>query len=129
MNLTLIHGSFEPIMYGIALFLSFLSMAWKIKKHNFVGFGVELMVVSIILLVHGGSVTGGFAATIAGLLSGTAIPMLFPHSKKTVVVKPVVNDTPKPSPISTEHIEHVIAQYQQRTNAGLAKHIFDSMPR
>lgn len=79
MNLFLSHIDWSPILYGVALFLSIMSMGWKIKRENYTGFAIELCVVAIILLVHGGSVTGGFAATIAGLLSGWFIPLIFPH--------------------------------------------------
>lgn len=127
MNINLMHTSLEPIMYGVALFLSFLSLAYKVKRNNYIGFAVELTVVSIILMVHGGSVTGGFAATIAGLLSGTAIPLLFPHNKKapTAATHEVV--TTAKVLITAEQV----TQWMKASpaNAGLAKHIFDNMPK
>lgn len=94
MNVFLAHIDWSPIIYGVALFLSIMSMAWKIKRGHYVGFFAEVGVVTLILIVHGGSVTGGFAATIAGLLSGWFIPLMFhkqPTSKpvdKTEFVEP-----------------------------------------
>ena len=77
MNVFLAHVDWSPIIYGVALFLSVMSMAWKVKKGHYIGFFAEVGVVALILIVHGGSVTGGFAATIAGLLSGWFIPLMF----------------------------------------------------
>lgn len=77
MNITLGHMDWSPVIYGLCLVLSVLSMAWKLKRGHYGGFLAEVGVVALILIVHGGSVTGGFAATIAGLLSGWFIPLLF----------------------------------------------------
>ena len=77
MNIAVLHSSMEPIIYGLCLFLSVMSMAWKIKRQQYVGFFAEVFVVALILIIHGGSVTGGFAATIAGLLSGWFMPFMF----------------------------------------------------
>ena len=77
MNIAVLHSSMEPIIYGLCLFLSVMSMAWKIKRQQYVGFFAEVFVVALILIIHGSSVTGGFAATIAGLLSGWFMPFMF----------------------------------------------------
>ena len=86
MNVFLAHIDWSPIIYGVALFLSVMSMAWKLKKGHYVGFFAEVGVVALILIVHGGSVTGGFAATIAGLLSGWFIPLMFGKSTNKAAV-------------------------------------------
>ena len=86
MNVFLAHIDWSPIIYGVALFLSIMSMAWKLKKGHYVGFFAEVGVVALILIVHGGSVTGGFAATIAGLLSGWFIPLMFGKSTNKAAV-------------------------------------------
>lgn len=91
MNVFLAHIDWSPIIYGVALFLSVMSMGWKIKRGHYVGFFAEVGVVALILLIHGGSVTGGFAATIAGLLSGWFIPLMF---HKQPVRKPI-DDKPE----------------------------------
>ena len=100
MNLFLSHIDWSPVLYGIALFLSFCSMAWKFKRAHYLGLIIELTVVAIILIVHGGSVTGGFAATIAGLLCGWAIPFMFPQGK-LAQTQPAV-----------EHIDRVLTPYE-----------------
>ena len=104
MNLFLSHIDWSPILYGIALFLSIMSMAWKVKRNNYTGFVVELCVVALILVVHGGSVTGGFAATIAGLLSGWFIPYLFPAPRhKPQATSHAAPTQPTPQPIFTAY--------------------------
>lgn len=95
MNVFLAHIDWSPIIYGVALFLSVMSMAWKLKRGHYIGFFAEVSVVALILIVHGGSVTGGFAATIAGLLSGWFIPILFKGKQQAQSTQPVV---PEPQP-------------------------------
>lgn len=103
MNVFLAHIDWSPIIYGVALFLSVMSMAWKLKKGHYVGFFAEVSVVALILIVHGGSVTGGFAATIAGLLSGWFIPLMFGKStSKAATTKPEFVETP----------QHVLSDYE-----------------
>ena len=95
MNVLLAHIDWAPMIYGVCLFLSFMSMAWKIKHGKYIGFVAEVLVVALILIIHGGSVTGGFAATIAGLLCGWAIPIMFPAGSKFEVTS-----TPVEEPVS-----------------------------
>lgn len=76
MNITLLHGSFEPIIYGLIIFLGLFSMWWKITRHQYLGLIIEITVFIIVFKLHGGSVTGGFAATIAALLAGQLFPLL-----------------------------------------------------
>lgn len=76
MNVTLLHGSMEPIIYGLVIFLGLLSMVWKLKTHKFLAFGAEVFTFWLVFTLHGHSMTGGFAATIASLLMGVTIPFL-----------------------------------------------------
>lgn len=78
MGITLLHGSMEPIIYGLVIFLGLLSMVWKVKTGQYLAFFIEVFVFWLVFKLHGGhSMTGGFAATIASLLSGLTIPLLF----------------------------------------------------
>ena len=76
MGITLLHGSFEPLLYGLAIFLGLLSMFWKLTRLKFVGFIIELFVFILVFKLHGGTMAGGFAATIAALLAGQVFPWL-----------------------------------------------------
>lgn len=75
--LTLIHGSLEPLVYGLVIFLGLLSMMYKLKTMQFLAFFAEVFVFWLVFTLHGHSMTGGFAATIAALLSGLFLPLMF----------------------------------------------------
>ena len=76
-SLTLLHGSLEPIAYGVVIFLGLLSMCWKVKTGQWLAFFAEVFVFWLVFTLHGHSMTGGFAATIAALLSGLVLPIMF----------------------------------------------------
>ena len=73
--LTLLHGSFEPIIYGVVIFLGLYSMWYKLTRGKLLAFVAEVFVFILVFKLHGGTMVGGFAATIAALLSGLIIPM------------------------------------------------------
>lgn len=75
-NFSLIHGSFEPIVYGLVITLGIISMAYKARSHRWAALGIEILVFIVVFKLHGGSVTGGFAATIAALICGNLLPMI-----------------------------------------------------
>ena len=75
MNLTLLHGSFEPIIYGLVIFAGLLSMWYKLTRGHVASFLIELIIFIIVFKLHGGTMAGGFAATIAALLAGLIFPM------------------------------------------------------
>ena len=75
MNLTLLHGSFEPIIYGLVIFAGLLSMWYKLTRGHILSFTVELVIFFIVFKLHGGTMAGGFAATIAALLAGIIFPL------------------------------------------------------
>ena len=77
MNMTLLHGSFEPLIYGAIIFLGIFSMCWKIKRGQFLPFFMEASVFWLVFKLHGGTMNGGFAATVAALLAGVILPWLF----------------------------------------------------
>lgn len=76
MNIALLHGSFEPIIYGLIIFLGLFSIWWKITRGRWLAVIIEITIFIIVFKLHGGSVTGGFAATIAALLAGLLFPLL-----------------------------------------------------
>jgi len=74
--LTLIHGSLEPLVYGLVIFLGILSMFHKLINLKVVEFFIEIGIFWLVFKLHGGTMTGGFAATIAALLCGAIIPWM-----------------------------------------------------
>ena len=73
-SLALIHGSTEPILYGLVIFIGLLIMLNKLTSGNFLGFLCDAGVFWLVFSLHGHSMTGGFAATIAALLAGIFFP-------------------------------------------------------
>lgn len=80
MALTLFHSSFEPLIYGLVIFLGLMSMIWKLRAGLWLAFFAEVFVFWLVFSLHGHSMTGGFAATVASLLAGIFIPLLFRRS-------------------------------------------------
>lgn len=77
MIMTLFHGSMEPLVYGLVIFLGLMSMVWKLKTGKWMALFAEVFVFWLVFSLHGHSMTGGFAATIASLLAGITIPLMF----------------------------------------------------
>ena len=73
--IALLHGSLEPLLYGGLIFLGLTSLWWKFKTGRWLGLAVEVCVFWLVFSLHGGTVTGGMAATVAALLSGIAIQL------------------------------------------------------
>ena len=79
--ISLLYGSFEPILYGVLIFLGLASMWWKLRTGRWLGFAVEASVFWLVFTLHGGTIVGGLAATIAALLSGIAIQLFVGRSR------------------------------------------------
>jgi len=74
--LALIHGSAEPILYGLVIFFGLLITLNKLLRGEFLGFMCDITVFWLVFTLHGHSMTGGFAATIATLLAGVFFPRM-----------------------------------------------------
>lgn len=75
------HIDVGPLIYGVVIFLGFYSMWWKLTHGRLLGFIVELTVFILVFKLHGGTMAGGFAATVAALIAGVVIPFTL-RSKK-----------------------------------------------
>ena len=75
MNIT--HFGLVPVIYGLVIFLGLWSMWHKLTTGKILGFVVEVGVFWLVFALHGGSMTGGFAATIAALIAGSVLPRTF----------------------------------------------------
>ena len=76
--LTLLHGSLEPLLYGLIIFLGLWSMVHKATHGKYLAFVIEVAVFWLVFELHSGTMVGGFAATIAALLAGLIFPTLLP---------------------------------------------------
>lgn len=70
------HIDLMPLIYGGIIFLGLLSMFNKLRTFQFVAFGIEAGVFWLVFSLHGGTMAGGFAATVAALLAGMIFPRL-----------------------------------------------------
>lgn len=72
----ILHGSLEPLFYGVVIFLGIMSMILKFKHGMYLAFTCEVIVFWLVFTLHGESMTGGFAATVASLLAGIFLPWI-----------------------------------------------------
>lgn len=70
------HLDIGPIVYGVVIFIGLWSMFRKLIRLQFIGFLIELGVFILVFKLHGGTMQGGFAATIAALLAGLFLPRM-----------------------------------------------------
>lgn len=77
MNIALLHGSAEPLIYGVIIFLGIASIWWKLTHHRWLAAIIEITIFVLVFKLHGGTMNGGFAATIAALLAGLILPLFF----------------------------------------------------
>lgn len=64
------HIDLGPLLYGLVIFIGLWSMWRKLITGRLFGFVVEASVFWLVFSLHGGTMTGGFAATFAALLAG-----------------------------------------------------------
>jgi len=68
------HVDLTPLVYGLVIFCGIFSMWWKLTHGRWLTFAVEASVFALVFKLHGGTMAGGFAATVAALLAGLIIP-------------------------------------------------------
>ncbi len=78
------HMDFTPIVYGVIIFLGLLSIWYKITKEKYLALSIEVGVFYLVFKLHGGSMAGGFAATVAALLAGVIFPLFIKEEKDKV---------------------------------------------
>ena len=64
------HMDFMPLVYGIIMFIGIWSMYSKLINGQWFRLFIELSVFTLVFVLHGGTMTGGFSAMIAALLAG-----------------------------------------------------------
>lgn len=75
------HIDVGPLLYGVVIFFGLYSMWWKLTHGRLLGFIAELVVFILVFKLHGGTMAGGFAATVAALLAGVIIPFTLRSAK------------------------------------------------
>lgn len=64
------HMDLMPLFYGVLMFFGIWSMYHKLVNGHWLRLFIESGVFTFVFLLHGGTMTGGFAAMIAALLAG-----------------------------------------------------------
>lgn len=77
MNAFLSHIDLMPIAYGFIIFIGLAAMWHKLIHGKWLALAIELTVFILVFKLHGGSMAGGFAASIAALLAGAIMPAMF----------------------------------------------------
>jgi hypothetical protein len=67
------HIDVMPLFYGVIMFIGIWSMWWKLSHGYLASFAGEVAVFTLVFVLHGGSMAGGFAAMIAALIAGFTI--------------------------------------------------------
>lgn len=75
MNIALFHGSFEPLIYGVIIFLGLGLMWFKLVKGYWLSLTIDIGVFWLVFTLHGGTLTGGMSAAVAALLAGLILPL------------------------------------------------------
>lgn len=82
---SIVHASMEPLIYSFVITYGLCSMAKKVQQKRYFAFIVEVAIFALIFMLHGHSVTGGFASTIASVVAGNMIAkMLEPVFNRAV---------------------------------------------
>jgi hypothetical protein len=68
------HIDMAPVMYGVIIFLGIWNMFSKLMHLRIIALTIEICVFCLVFSLHGGSMAGGFAATVAALLAGAILP-------------------------------------------------------
>jgi hypothetical protein len=76
MNIALGHLDFAPLLYGVIMFLGIAVMWWKLTSGRWLSLMIDVGVFTLVFKLHGGTMAGGFAATIAALLAGLFLPLM-----------------------------------------------------
>lgn len=67
------HFDAAPLLYGIVIFIGIWSMWAKLTNGHIFSFAGEVFVFWLVFSLHGGTMGGGFAATVAALIAGATI--------------------------------------------------------
>jgi hypothetical protein len=70
------HLDITPLMYGLGIFFGLATMWHKLITFQWVALSIEIAVFYTVFKLHGGTMAGGFAATIAALLAGFIFPWM-----------------------------------------------------
>lgn len=68
------HIDVMPLLYGVVMFIGIWSMWRKLVSARFIALIIEVAVFFLVFKLHGGTMSGGFAAMTAALIAGFVLP-------------------------------------------------------
>jgi len=77
---TLLHGSLEPLIYGVVVFLGIALVWWKFTSGRIGSALIDVAVFWLVFEMHGGTMAGGMSAAVAALLAGLIFPLFMRRS-------------------------------------------------
>lgn len=76
MNVLLSHVDWGPVLYGVLMFIG-LGVIWlKFVMRKWLSLVIDVGVFALVFSLHGGTMSGGFAAMICAMLAGLFFPFL-----------------------------------------------------
>lgn len=75
MNVFLQHLNMDALFYGLVIFMGLFSIFIKARWGMWLSLAIEVTVFVLVFKLHGGTMAGGFAATVAALLAGIIFPL------------------------------------------------------
>jgi hypothetical protein len=76
MNVLLSHLDLMPLLYGVVMFIGLYVMLHKFLNAKWLSLSIDVFVFWLVFSLHGGTMTGGFAAMTCALLAGLFFPYL-----------------------------------------------------
>jgi hypothetical protein len=76
MNVLLNHIDLGPLLYGFVMFIGLGLMFYKLCIGAWLSLIIDITVFVIVFRLHGGTMTGGFAAMVCALLAGLFFPFM-----------------------------------------------------
>jgi hypothetical protein len=71
------HFDLAPLVYGLFMFLGIAVIWHKLVTFRWPSLAIDIGVFWLVFSMHGGSMTGGFAAMICAALAGILLPLWF----------------------------------------------------
>jgi hypothetical protein len=70
------HMDMLPIVYGLTIWLGLIIMIVKFRTGYWLSLIIDIAVFVFVFKLHGGTMSGAFAATIAAMLAGITVPFI-----------------------------------------------------
>lgn len=76
MNAFLAHINLEPLFYGVFIIAGLATIWYKLMRFRLGSAITEITIFLIVFKLHGGTLGGGLAATVAALIGGFLFPII-----------------------------------------------------